>query len=116
VEVSSAPLDLQDAREKLNKSAQEFLTYFHTNKIYIPKKAAEKVGQFLRTLDRFKSNTIRLAAAERARLPNEQIMERYEKLEQLRADIPKLMESLHIEFQEILGFPPEETPPQIKPS
>jgi len=36
-------------------------------------------------------------------------MERQEKLEQLREDIPKLMESLHIEFQEILGFPNDDS-------
>jgi hypothetical protein len=57
-----------------------------------------------------------LVAAERARLSGLQLTERHEGLEKLRDEIPKLIESLHDEFQEILGFPKETKPPQVKPS
>jgi hypothetical protein len=110
VEVRSAPGDLEMAREQINKSAQEFFTYFHANKIYIPKKTMEKTWQFLNTLERFKTNSIMLAAAERTKLSDEQLKERHDRIEALREQIPKLMESLYVEFQEILGLPKDETP------
>ena len=60
VEVRSAPGDLEVESEKFNKYAQEFSNYFNPNRIYIPRKAAEKVWLFATTLERFKSNTLML--------------------------------------------------------
>jgi hypothetical protein len=89
----------------LQQRVNEFGDYYRRNKIFIPKITAKKIDQVF-------GNIISLARTfniservSRARVTNSHVLERYvQRLEDLREDVPKLLESLEDEFQQILGF------------
>jgi len=92
--------------EAFDKRAFELWKYFEDNKLYIPKKTAERIEKVLSTLNAANLHfSIALSEARQQNRAEESygtIFTNYQKIEN---QIPALLAALADDFQKILGFP-----------
>jgi hypothetical protein len=90
-----------EKRQEFDKKRKEFYNYFIENKIYLPRKTAEKINHFSERL-------IVIPLQYEAALTGIKDEASYQKLmgvvDGLFNEVPKLLESLEDDFQNILGI------------